>query len=78
MEVIAALSVVLSIIFFIPFTSSMLHYPLDFIMTAAWFAAFGVLVDYLHDQNCGGIFHWGGITRGGYCGQWKVSLLDPP
>lgn len=51
----------------------MMHYPLDLFMSAAWFAAFGILVDFIKDQNCGGIWYWGGIARGGYCSQWKAT-----
>ncbi|KAF2398588.1 integral membrane protein [Trichodelitschia bisporula] len=72
-EVVAALSVVLSLIWMIPFTSTFLHYTTDFILSAAWFAAFGTLVNWIHKANCGGAFQWGGIHRGGYCGQWKAT-----
>lgn len=39
--VIASLSVVFSLFWMIPTTHSMLHYPFDLLMSAAWFAAFG-------------------------------------
>lgn len=39
--VIACLSVLFSIVWMIPTTDSMLHYPFDFLASAAWFAAFG-------------------------------------
>jgi len=72
--IIAALSVILSIVWLIPTTSAMLHYPADLLLSAAWFAAFGVLVNWIDKVNCGGIFHWAGITiRGSYCGQWKAA-----
>lgn len=71
-EVIAALSVLLSLVWMIPTLHNMLHYPMDLVMTAAWFAAFGLLVDYL-DGRCGGAFHWAGLDHGGYCGRWKAA-----
>jgi len=71
--VISCLSVLFSLIWLIPSTSSMLHYPFDLFMTAAWFAAFGALINWIHKLNCGGIFHWGGITKGSYCGKWKAA-----
>ncbi|KAF2264367.1 integral membrane protein [Lojkania enalia] len=72
--VIASLSVLFSLIWMIPTTASMMHYPIDLLFSAAWFAAFGVLVNWINRVNCGGIFHWGGITRrGSYCGQWKAA-----
>jgi hypothetical protein len=39
--IIAALSVLFSLVWLIPTTSSMLHYPFDLVASAAWFAAFG-------------------------------------
>jgi hypothetical protein len=39
--VIATLSVLFSLVWLIPTTSSMLHYPFDLLASAAWFAAFG-------------------------------------
>ena len=72
-EVIAALSVVLSLIWLLPFTSQFLHYPFDLVISAAWFAAFGAFVNWIHRMNCGGIFHWRGLTNGSYCSQWKAA-----
>ncbi|KAF2085488.1 integral membrane protein [Saccharata proteae CBS 121410] len=72
-EIIAALAVVLSLVWMIPTFHQFLHYPADFIMSLAWFASFAALVNWVHRANCGGAFHWGGITHGGYCGQWKAD-----
>ncbi|OCL09559.1 hypothetical protein AOQ84DRAFT_375732 [Glonium stellatum] len=72
-EVIAVISVVLSLVWLLPFTSQFLHYPFDLIISAAWFAAFAALVNWIHRLNCGGIFHWAGLTNGSYCGQWKAA-----
>ncbi|KAF2703915.1 hypothetical protein K504DRAFT_485401 [Pleomassaria siparia CBS 279.74] len=72
--VIASLSVLFSLVWLIPTTASMLHYPFDLLMSAAWFAAFGVLVDWVHRISCGGIWYWGNISfRGDQCGQWKAA-----
>jgi hypothetical protein len=43
-EVIAGLSVIFSLVWLLPTTASMLHYPADLFFSAAWFAAFGALV----------------------------------
>jgi hypothetical protein len=51
----------------------MMHYPMDLIMSGGWFAAFALLVMYIHDIDCGGAFHWAGITHGGNCNQWKAD-----
>lgn len=40
--VVASLSVLFSLFWLIPTVSSMLHYPFDIVMSAAWFAVFGV------------------------------------
>jgi hypothetical protein len=71
--VIAALSVLFSLIWLIPTTASMLHYPFDLVLSAAWFASFGALVNWIHKLHCGSAFHWGGLTRGDYCGRWRAS-----
>lgn len=45
----------------------------DVIISCAWFAAFGILVDAIHKFSCGSIWHWGGITHGDSCGRWKAA-----
>jgi hypothetical protein len=51
-EVVAGLSIVFAIVWLIPFSGSFVHWPADFIISVAWFAAFGLLVDWL-GGNCG-------------------------
>ncbi|KAF2421561.1 hypothetical protein EJ08DRAFT_653392 [Tothia fuscella] len=72
-EVVAAISVVLSLVWLLPFTANIMHYPLDVILSFAWFAAFGALVNWLHKLNCGGAFQWQGLTHGGQCNQWRAA-----
>ncbi|KAF2500957.1 hypothetical protein BU16DRAFT_522039, partial [Lophium mytilinum] len=50
-----------------------MHYPFDLFISAAWFAAFGVFVNWIHKLPCGGIWHWSGLANGGYCSQWKAA-----
>jgi len=71
--VVAVVSLVLSLVWLLPFTSTFMHYPIDLFLTAAWFAAFAVLVNYIHKMDCGGIFHWAGLQHGGQCNQWKAA-----
>jgi len=72
--VIACLSMIFALIWLIPSTSSMLHYPMDLLLSAAWFAAFGVLENWIDRLNCGwSAFHWGGLGRDNYCGKWKAA-----
>ncbi|KAI9729824.1 MAG: hypothetical protein M1834_006572 [Cirrosporium novae-zelandiae] len=72
-EVIAALSILLALFWMLPFTGNMLHYPMDFILTCAWFAAFGILVNKLHHLSCGSIWYWHNITDKSDCGKWKAA-----
>jgi len=69
----AILAVLLSLAWLLPFTGNMMHYPMDLVMSGGWFAAFALLVMYIHDIDCGGAFHWSGITHGGNCNQWKAD-----
>ncbi|PSN70405.1 hypothetical protein BS50DRAFT_632295 [Corynespora cassiicola Philippines] len=73
--IIAALSVICSLLWMIPTTSSIISYASDLFFSAAWFAAFGVLVNYYRRVNCGSIWAWDGITfrRGNTCGQWNAA-----
>jgi hypothetical protein len=56
----------------------MLHYPLDFFISIAWFAAFGALYDWIHQENltCSGIFGawtWDGNVHDMYCFEYEVA-----
>jgi len=75
-ETIAGLSILLSLIWLFPFAGGFLHWPMDIVISAAWFAAFGLLVNALSRNGCGSsAFSWSGITQGGVCNRWRVSLL---
>lgn len=65
-EAIAAVSVILGLIWLLPFAGCIFGWPLDLILTAAWFAAFALLFDLLHD-NCGNTFNSTGVTDIGMC-----------
>jgi len=71
--VIAALSVLVSLVWLIPFTSSFMHYPFDLLLSFGWFAAFGVLVNYIHKINCGSAFQWAGLAHNNTCSRWKAT-----
>lgn len=45
----------------------------DIILSLAWFAAFGILVDAIHRLDCGSIWHWSGFLSGDTCGRWKAA-----
>jgi len=71
--VIAVLAIILALVWMLPTRSAMLHVPADIIIGLAWFAAFGVLVNYIKSQNCGGFFTWGNITHGSECDKWQAA-----
>ncbi|KAJ2998939.1 hypothetical protein NUW58_g167 [Xylaria curta] len=74
-EVVAAIAIFFSLIWLIPFSWSFTHWPVDFLISVTWFAAFGLLVDYL-DGACGDVFDWTGIRviQGDQCGKWKAVI----
>ncbi|KAJ9499599.1 hypothetical protein H2202_005182 [Exophiala xenobiotica] len=74
-EVIAAISVLFALLWLLPFASGFFHWPVDLFLSFAWFAAFGLLVNYVNGRtNCGGnTFDWSGIRHGGTCGRWKSN-----
>jgi Membrane-associating domain len=58
----------------IPFTYDLIRdWRMDLILSAAWFAAFGLLVNWLNADSCSGTFNWDGMANGGYCGEWKAA-----
>lgn len=72
-EVVAALSILLSIIWLFPFSGSFIHWPTDLVISICWFVAFALLVNWLGD-SCGHTFDWSGIgLRGTNCGSWKAD-----
>ncbi|KIW99855.1 uncharacterized protein Z518_10783 [Rhinocladiella mackenziei CBS 650.93] len=73
-EVIAGVSLLFGLLWLLPFASSFFHWPVDLLLSFAWFASFGVLVDYIDGTDCDeDTFDWSGITEGGFCGRWKAA-----
>ncbi|KAI3397940.1 hypothetical protein diail_10109 [Diaporthe ilicicola] len=72
-EVVAALSILLALLWLLPFSGSFVHWPVDLVISFAWFAVFGLLVDWLGGR-CGNTFDWSGIGfRGQNCGSFKAD-----
>lgn len=71
---IAALSVILSVLWLIPRTSAMLHFAGDAFLAMAWFTAFGIEAQWIkyHNRCASGAFQWRGALHGGRCGRWKA------
>ncbi|KAK3686079.1 integral membrane protein [Podospora appendiculata] len=75
-EVVAGLSIVLSIIWLFPFSGSFIHYPADFVISVMWFVSFGLLVSWL-DDSCGNVFNWDNIALNSgtnTCAEWKADI----
>lgn len=43
--VVAALAMLLSLLWLLPFSSAFIHWPVDLLISILWFVAFGLLVD---------------------------------
>ena len=73
-EVIAGLSILLALLWLLPFAGGFIHWPADLLISVAWFAVFGLLVNYLHGSDCNsGVFDWTNVTTRDVCGRWKAS-----
>lgn len=72
-EVIAAFSLFFGIILLIPFTSSVVAWHLDLVLSLTWFAAFGLLVDALGSVPCGSPWDWSGLANSDDCSRWKAA-----
>jgi hypothetical protein len=76
-EVVGSLSVILSLLFLLPFSATMMLYPLDFIFSISWFASFAALYQWISqdDITCSGYFgiwFWDGFTHDYYCDEYKT------
>lgn len=72
-EVVAGLSILLALLWLLPFSGGFIHWPVDLVLSIAWFVAFGLIVNYL-GGSCGKTFNWSGIgLRGVNCGTWKAD-----
>ncbi|KAL2758057.1 hypothetical protein ACRALDRAFT_1061305 [Sodiomyces alcalophilus JCM 7366] len=73
--VVAALAMLLSLLWLIPFSSAFVHWPVDLFISILWFVSFGLLVD-LIGNGCGSIFNWNNVTVTGddMCGRMKAVV----
>jgi len=74
-EVVAGLSILLSIVWLFPFSGSFIHWPADLLISVMWWVAFGLLVNFLNG-TCGYVFDWQGINFNGTdtCPKWKADI----
>jgi len=72
-EVVAGISILLGLIWLIPFTSGFINWPLEFLLSAAWFAAFGLLVNAIHKYGCGSIWNWAHFDDDRTCDKFRAG-----
>ncbi|KAL7937041.1 membrane-associating domain-containing protein [Trichoderma chlorosporum] len=74
-EVVAALSMFFALIWLVPFSWAFVHWPVDLILSLAWWASFGLLVNMLGD-SCGYVFNWSNVhpVHGDQCGKFKADI----
>ncbi|KAJ5241015.1 uncharacterized protein N7469_002606 [Penicillium citrinum] len=72
-EVVAGISILFGLLWLIPFSSGFFSWPLDVLISFAWFAAFGLLVDTINNLPCGGIFDWNFFHRSNVCTRSKAA-----
>lgn len=72
--VIAGITILVALLWLIPFSSSFVHWPFDLFMSVCWFIAFGLIVN-LIGGSCGNVFNWGNIRpMGDSCGKFKADI----
>jgi len=73
-EVVAALSLLLALLWLFPFSGTFVHWPIDLLLFVCWIVAFALLVNFIGPLDCGNIFYWGDITQEGVCQRWKADV----
>jgi hypothetical protein len=73
-EVVAAIGILFSLLFLLPFTASFVHWPMDFVLFALYMIAFGLLANFIGPMQCGSIWNWDGITGAATCDKFKADL----
>jgi len=75
-EVVAAIGILFSLLFLLPFAASFMHWPIDFLLFVLFMVAFGLLADASGGTHgvCGSIWNWNGITDKSACGKFKANL----
>ena len=71
--IIAGISMLIALIWLIPSASSFYAWPIDILVSFAWFAAFGVLVDFIKGSCNSRAFDFHAIGDGGFCGRWRAA-----
>jgi len=72
--VVAAISILFSLLFLLPFLASFAKWPVDLILFVLWIVAFALLADFNGDNSCGSIWRWGNVTARNQCGKYKANM----
>jgi hypothetical protein len=64
-EVVAALSIFLALLWLLPFSGTFVLWPVDLVISIAWFVAGGLLVDYFGPLYCNG---------NSVCQMWQTDI----
>ena len=71
-EVLAGVSILLALLWLLPFAGGFIHWPIDLVIAAAWLAAFVLLVNSIHNDRCAGrLFVWGETKS--TCGRYRAG-----
>ncbi|KAI8160636.1 hypothetical protein K4K49_004631 [Colletotrichum sp. SAR 10_70] len=72
--VVSSISMVLALVWLLPFSGSFVHWPMDIFISILWFVSFGLLVNLIGD-GCGPVFDWSNVSpRGDDCGRHKANI----
>ncbi|KAI8173610.1 hypothetical protein KHU50_004611 [Colletotrichum sp. SAR 10_65] len=72
--VVSSISMVLALVWLLPFSGSFVHWPMDVFISILWFVSFGLLVNLIGD-GCGPVFDWSNVSpRGDDCGRHKANI----
>jgi len=71
-EVIAAISILLALLWLLPFSGGFIHWPIDLFLFAAWIVSFALMVNFLGD-SCGSTFDWSNNFGSGQCQHFKAD-----
>ncbi|PFH62598.1 hypothetical protein XA68_12850 [Ophiocordyceps unilateralis] len=73
-EVVAGISILLGLLWLLPFASTFSHWPADIFISLLWWASFALLVN-LVGTSCGAIFDWQNVSpTGDECGRVKADI----
>jgi len=73
-EVVAAIGILFSLLFLLPFAGSFIHWPMDLLLFVLYMVAFGLLASFIAPMNCGSVWNWHGITGESQCSKFKADI----